>query len=238
MEQNHPKTTGTLYGIGVGPGDPGLLTLAAIQTIEQADILCLPNASAETCAAFQIAQGALPELDQKEALWLDVQMTKDPGHASAQRAANYARLHTVLAEGRQVAYLTIGDPTIYSTFTDMANRARADGFAVKTISGIPSFCAAAAVAGIPLAAGSDNIHILSGRVDLHSSLRLDGTKIIMKIGADVTKLKQELQDLLAEESFLVCAVSDVGKPNEQVFYGLDAIPDTIPYMTIVIVRPA
>lgn len=235
MNQNQTQH-GKLIGIGVGPGDPELLTYKAARLIREADLLCLPNPTPEECMAYQITKGLIPEIADKELLCLNFVMTKDKARSDQMHAELYEILCGPLSEGRTVTFLTIGDPTVYSTFSYMADRAKEDGYPVEITNGIPSFCAVAAIAGIPLAEGPEDIHILSGRGDLSERLALDGTKVVMKIGANAVPLKQQLTALAASRPIDVWLISEAGKPQEQIFRGIDAIPDQIPYMSIAIVK--
>ena len=72
--------TGTLYGVGVGPGDPELLTLKAVRLIKESEIIAIPNDNKEKCVAYKIALGAVPELKDKEIIYISMPMTKDEEH--------------------------------------------------------------------------------------------------------------------------------------------------------------
>ena len=106
----------TIYGVGVGPGDPELMTLKAVRLIRAADVIAVPGDAPQKSAAYQIAAAAVPELEQKALLAVPMPMTRDREQmASAHRAAA-SLLEQCAHEGKTVVYLTLGDPTVYCTF--------------------------------------------------------------------------------------------------------------------------
>ena len=107
---------GTLFGTGVGPGDPELLTLKALRTIQSSPIIAIPSAKKDRCTAYQIAQKAIPELDKKIVLPLSMPMTKDPLILKSSHTAAAASIQQFLDQGQDVCFLTLGDPTVYSTY--------------------------------------------------------------------------------------------------------------------------
>ena len=133
---------GILYGVGVGPGDPKLMTFLAAETIKKCEVLAVPARTREQAVSYQIARWLLPELDQKACLSLAVPMTKDRKvlNAAYEQAADL--VEEQLKAGKDVACLTLGDPTIYSTYIYLHRIIKARGYETQIISGVPSFCAA------------------------------------------------------------------------------------------------
>ena len=107
--------SGCLYSIGVGPGDPELMTLKAVHTISKCPVLVLPAESRQKCVAYQIARQILPEIDEKEAVCLVMPMTKDKEKLERNHEEGAVKVAQILEEGRDAAFLTIGDPTVYAT---------------------------------------------------------------------------------------------------------------------------
>ena len=136
---------GCIYGVGVGPGDPELMTLKALRTIETCDAVLLPVRERENCRAYQIAVQAFPHLESKETYCLDFPMTNCPEVQETALAAAYAQTAELLRAGKRLAFLVIGDPSVYATFTYLARMAQADGFPVAVVSGVTSFSACAAL---------------------------------------------------------------------------------------------
>ena len=108
--------TGTLYGIGVGPGDPELMTLKAVRLIEQCDLVAVPKSGDGEGVAKQIAQKAVPDFDKKELIEVSMPMTRDPQVLEQSHQAAAEQIEGYLKEGNSVAFLTLGDPAIYSTY--------------------------------------------------------------------------------------------------------------------------
>ena len=177
------KQAGKFYGIGVGPGDPELMTLKAVRTIRDCDVIVLPisdreltepllleqnemeNRAAgylESCTAYQIAVQTVSELKEKQILFLPMPMIKDKEKLRKIHARGAEVIEQFLEKGWNLAFLTLGDPTVYSTCMYIEQMIEQDGYQVETVSGIPSFCAAAARLNQPLAEREEQIHILPG----------------------------------------------------------------------------
>jgi len=228
--------SGILYGIGVGPGDPELLTLRAVRAIKEADVICLPKADKDKCRAYQIALPVVPELKYKKVISFEFAMTKDLDEMQAMHKEFYNKYKQLLFDGYKLAFLTIGDPTIYSTFGYIMKLAKADGIEVEVVSGITSFCGTAAASGIVISEGDENIHILSGQSDIEKDLELSGTKIIMKSGSHIKEIKEKLVEMENEGRVTVNAVIDCGMETEQLFTSATTIPDGSRYMLTIIVK--
>jgi sirohydrochlorin cobaltochelatase/precorrin-2/cobalt-factor-2 C20-methyltransferase len=227
---------GILYGIGVGPGDPEMLTLRAVRAIKEADVICLPKADKYECRAFQIALPAVPELKYKKTISFDFEMTRDEEALAKMHAEFYEKYRQLIMDGYNLAFLTIGDPTVYSTFGYIMKLAKKDGIEVEIINGITSFCGSAAAAGILLSERDENIHIISGQGNLEEELKISGTKIIMKSGRNVASIKERLLELEQADKISVYAVVDCGMETEQIFNGAMMIPDDSKYMMTIIIK--
>ena len=225
---------GKMIGIGVGPGDPELLTLKAVKRIKDADVVCVPRADREKCRAYLIAVQAVPELADKEIMGFEFEMTADPEKLAALHRGIYEGVKPLAEAGKTVAFLTIGDPTVYSTVGYILGMAEADGIPTEIVNGVPSFCCAAAACGTVLAEGPEDIHILSDFSP--EKLALPGTKIIMKSGRKAAELKKDLLALEERTGSKVFAACDVGLPGERVFRGASELPEEGRYMTTVIVK--
>ena len=185
---------GILYGVGVGPGDPELLTCKAVRIIRQADVIALPAETKENCVAYRIARGAVKEIDEKEFLFIPMPMTKDRAVLKESHDNGARAVEACLREGKQVAFLTLGDVTVYSTYLYIHRRVAADGFSAEIVNGIPSFCAAAARLGIGLAETKEELHIIPATYGAEEALKLPGTKVLMKAGKKLGKVKGLLKE--------------------------------------------
>lgn len=226
---------GILYGIGVGPGDPQLMTLAAVKAIENSDAVILPTEPKEECYAYRIVRSVIPDIDKKEILCRHFPMIRDKEQLKGAHDQIYEELQEMLDQGKDIAFLTIGDPSVYSTYNYMHERAVRDGYEAKMISGVPSFCAVAAALGISLGDGKDEIHIIPASYELKESLQLKGTKIYMKSGKKLIELKERL--LASPKSYHeIYAVSDCGLPEQKIMRGVEELETESGYLTIVIVK--
>ena len=108
--------TGTLYGIGIGPGDPELLTLKAVRQIRECAVIAVPGKSPRDSVAYRIAVQAVPEIENKKLVAVDMPMTKNRAALDAFFQAGADMLEEYLRAGEDVAFLTLGDVTIYSTY--------------------------------------------------------------------------------------------------------------------------
>lgn len=222
-----------LYGIGVGVGDPELLTLRALRCIRESDVIILPAKSRETCHAYAIVRQVYPEIDEKTVSCFSFPMTKDLNEWKQAHDEVYTHIVEYLRQGKTVAFLTIGDSCVYSTYSYIYERACADGWQASYVNGIPSFCAAAARLGIPLAENKEEIHIVPASYGIEESLRWHGTKIYMKSGRSLKKLKQIL---LQRNDVIVYTVSNCMMEQEKIAYSAEEIEEDSGYLTLVIVK--
>ena len=225
---------GVLYGVGVGPGDPELMTVRACRTLAACPVIACPRTRQGHMLALEIAGAAVP-LAGKELLPLDFAMTRDP----AARQACYDRaaetLISRLAAGRDIALLTLGDVSVYSTFAYLAAPAAARGYAVELIPGVTSFSAAAARLGLSLTEMDKPLRILpAGMEGLEQELDRPGTKVLMKAGSASPRTLA----LLRERGLLqkTALVTDCGLPGERVFPDLTDPPEDIGYFAVFIVK--
>ena len=124
---------GILYGVGVGPGDPELMTLKAVRLIKENDIIAVPGAEVRETVAYKIAVQAVPELADKELLPIYMPMTHDKAELELNHEKGAKALEAALDTGKNVVFLTLGDPTIYSTFSYVQKRVEADGYELSLI---------------------------------------------------------------------------------------------------------
>lgn len=222
--------SGILYGIGVGPGDPELMTLKAVRTALRCDMLAIPSRDAKRCTALKIALGAAPELAEKPLLPVDMPMTKDPEKLEQAYAAGTERLAEALSQGKNVGFLTLGDPTVYSTYLYLHRRVAALGYQTEIIPGVPSFCAAAARLGISLCENREQLHIIPGTYTPVEALALPGTKVLMK-----NNLRQTLPEL-RKEKLPAYMAENCGMEQERLYRGADEIPEDAGYFSLLIVK--
>jgi len=194
--------SGTLYGIGIGPGDPELITLKGARLISTCRNLFVPKArTASESVALAIARPLVgPEAKIEELLF---PMTADREELSTKWDEAADRVTAILAAGDDACFLTLGDPLLYSTYIYLlrALRKRLPDLNAVTVPGIPAFGAAAALAEFPVGEGREPVTICPAADDLTAvrrALAQGGTVVLMKIG----KRLPEVLDLLDAEGFL------------------------------------
>ena len=227
---------GTLYGIGVGPGDPELVTVKALRCMEKSDLIVLPAEDPVGCHAYQIARQAYPGIEKKELVCLPFPMTKEKEKLRRAHEEIFARIVSYLTEGKIVAFLTIGDPSVYSTYGYIHRRVAAWGGNVKMISGVPSFCAAAASLGISLGDNRDEIHVIPGSYEVEETMALSGTRVYMKSGKSLARLKALLEEQQKEKKLSVYCVENCGMADERIRLGAEALEENGSYLTTLIVK--
>ncbi len=221
---------GILYGVGVGPGDPELLTVKAVRLIRACGVIAIPHREKDKCFAYAIASGAVPELKDKPVLCVDMPMTRDKAAREAAYGAGADAIARELDRGGDVAFLTLGDPTVYSTFAYLAAKVAAKGYGVRWVPGVPSFCAAAAALGEPLCTDREPVYLIPGGANAQEALALPGTKVFMK---------GELGPLLSAieaEGLSAAAVENCGTENERVYRTAKDVPADAGYYLVTIVK--
>ncbi|MDO4478121.1 MAG: precorrin-2 C(20)-methyltransferase [Lachnospiraceae bacterium] len=221
---------GILYGIGVGPGDPELMTLKACRIIRENQVIAVPGENPKDTVAYKIAVQAVPELADKELLPIYMPMVMDKAEQQRQHEAGAAKIAEYLDKGINVVFLTLGDVTIYSTFTYLQFILEKQDYTISLVSGIPSFCAAAARTNVPLSIWQEPIHVIPARQSLDITLPEDGTVVLMKSGSKMAKVK----DMLRSQGRQAVMVMDCGMPTEQIFNSVDEIPDDAGYYSLII----
>jgi precorrin-2/cobalt-factor-2 C20-methyltransferase len=180
-----------LYGVGVGPGAPDLLTLRAQRVLREAQVLILPRGNEHAGSmAWRIARPSVGEVDGQERLYLTFPMSKDPARLRPAWERAFDEIGARLERGLSVAFLTEGDPSLYSSFIYLAREAprRWPQVRVEVVPGVSSLAAVPAMARLPLADGQERIAIVPanyGVDDLVRVLETFDTVVLMKIGAEM-----------------------------------------------------
>lgn len=223
---------GTLYGVGVGPGDPKMMTCLAIETIEKCPVIAVPAEGREHAVSYRIASRIVKGLDKKEYLNVSTPMTKDSQVLKKNYEAAANQIIEQLRAGRDVAYLTLGDPTIYSTYIYIHRLVKKQGLHAQIINGVPSFCAAAAKLGDSLADRSEQLHIIPSTYDIEEALTYQGNKILMKAASKLSSVKHTLQ----EKNMTGVMIENCGMPDEHIYLNVDEMPEQASYYTIVLTK--
>ena len=223
---------GIAYGVGVGPGDPELMTLKAVRLIRENEVIAVPGKEAEKSVAYRIAAEAVPEIAEKTLVPIYMPMIRDRAKIEEEHRRGAKLLEKYLDQGKNVVYLTLGDPTIYCTFSYLQHILEEDGYQVVLVSGITSFCAAAARLNISLTEWNEPLHVIPASHKKGEALDLPGTYVLMK---SASRMK-ETKELLAASGRQVCCVENCGMKNEKVYHSAEEIPDDAGYFSLVIAR--
>ncbi|WP_018125845.1 precorrin-2 C(20)-methyltransferase [Desulfovibrio oxyclinae] len=229
---------GTLFGVGVGPGDPELLTFKAVRVLSDADVIF---AASSTKNDYSTALGiARPHMKpDAQIVQLGFPMTREGGELRRAWEKNAQKVDEVLASGRNAAFLTLGDPLTYSTFgyllrtlLDMAPDTR-----IETVPGITSYQAAAAKVGAPLCESGENLVVIPGVCspeELEQALDSADNAVIMKTYRNFSAIRDTLEQLrLAEDTVLV---SRLGMEGESVLMDIKDAPVKPHYFSLAIVK--
>jgi precorrin-2/cobalt-factor-2 C20-methyltransferase len=201
---------GVLYGVGAGPGAPDLLTLRAVRVLQSADVLALPRSSDfGASVAWEIVASSVGTKSGQARLKLTFPMSKDAGIVGPhiERAVDAIGEH--LVGGRSVAFVTEGDPSVYSTFGYVRDEARKrwPDLEVEVVPGVTSITSVAMAGGVALADGQERVAIVPatyGVSDLVDLLTRFDTVVLMKLGAELPTILAALEETgLTDHAFFV-----------------------------------
>ena len=164
--------------------------------------------------AYKIVKGAYDAWMKKNSFQLPSPMTKDKKVLVANHGQGGRRCGSRLKEGKNVAFLTLGDPTVYSTYLYVHKRIVERGYEAEIVSGITSFCAVAARLNMGLVEMAEPLHVIPATYNadtMDDILKLPGTKVLMKTGK---KLKQVRESIL-ESGQAAVMIEDCGMPTEK-----------------------
>lgn len=223
--------SGVLYGVGVGPGDPELMTLRAARLIGGAAVVAYPTLAGGASFARSIAAGLIAA--GTEEIVIDVPMSVDRAPAQAAYDDGAARIAAVLDEGRDVVCLCEGDPFFYGSFMYLHARL-VSRFKVEVVPGVTSVTACAARAAMPLAARNERVTILPGplpETELRDRIAGAESVVIMKLGRHLGKIRAVLDDLgLAGQAMYVARATLA----DEVVCPLAEAPEVAPYFSMIL----
>jgi precorrin-2/cobalt-factor-2 C20-methyltransferase len=231
---------GTLYGVGVGPGAPDLMTLRSVQVLKTAAVIAIPRRSeCSPSLAWEIARPNVGEVPGQERLFLTFPMTKDPERLRPAWDEAFTQIGQRLERGLSVAFITEGDPLVYSTFIYLLGESsrRWPGVPVEIVPAVSSITAVPAVTRTPLADGQERIAVLPatyGVDDLTDVLRRFDTVILMKVGSVMATVVEALErEGLVDRAFYV---SKATTGHERVVHDLRSLRgDRCDYFSMVVV---
>ena len=211
---------GRFIGIGVGPGDPELISYKAVRTIKACGVLAAPRTKNGDMVALDIVRKTV-DLSDKKIVPVEFLMQRDPEKRRGMYEEIFAQIAAFLDEGRNVAMVTLGDVTIYSTVAYVLEELKARGYETEMVPGVVSFSAVAARLGIGLTERDEPLVVIpasAGDLELEKYLELRGTKVLMKSGKHLGSVLRILGRMgLLESSSMVI---NCGMAGERVFESL------------------
>lgn len=228
-------TWGTFYGVGVGPGDPRLLTLQAVEILHSVDLVAIPKSKMEReSVAWDIAKVHCPP--QVRLLELEMPMTSDQQVLAKAWQDGAEMLLGELKAGKSVAFITLGDPSLYSTYSYLLNilQEKLPSQFIVTVPGITAMAAAAAKVNLPLATGDEPLLILPSTDDVGQYLDFPNL-VLMK----VSRRLPEILTLLEERERKAVLLTRLGQAGEQIRWEpkpQDFAADKIDYLSLLLVK--
>lgn len=230
------KAYGKLFGIGVGPGDSELLTLKAARILSEVDVVLAASSSKnEYSRSLDIARGHIRE--DCEVIRLKYPMTRDDGVLEKAWKENADIAADILEKGRSAAFLTLGDPLIYSTFGYMMQTLARfyPEYDIEVVPGVTSYQAAAAKTRTVLVESGQNLLLTSGVASeegLRKSLSLCDNAVILKAYRNFVDLRGAVEGLNGKYNSKF--VSRLGMDGEQIFDKITDVPDKTHYLSLML----
>ncbi|WP_027365707.1 precorrin-2 C(20)-methyltransferase [Desulfotruncus alcoholivorax] len=230
--------TGNFYGIGVGPGDPELLTIKAQKILSDIDVLCVPKSRLEKDS---LALSVVKNTVSREYQILELEFPMSRNQQLLEKCWSEAGAHVAaeLLSGKNVAFITIGDPTLYSTYGYLLRYIRKNHpeIITSTIPGITSVTACSAFIQEPLVEREEKLAIIPAAYnleDLRTILDLFDSVVLMKVNKRLPELINFFKEIDHVEAYYV---SRCGYPDEFATNKLEEIGDKdLDYMSLMIVK--
>ncbi|MCL6610676.1 MAG: precorrin-2 C(20)-methyltransferase [Peptococcaceae bacterium] len=230
---------GKFYGLGVGPGDPGLITLKAFRILEEVDTLCVPRSSSDRDSlALQVVTGLTGKKYQR--LELSFPMSRERTVLEESWAAAGEEVARKVRRGHRVAFVTIGDPMFYSTFGYVLRHLRSchPDLEVETVPGVTAMSACASLSGVPLAEGEESLAVLPavyGLDQLEDVLKRFDNVVLMKVNKKVEEVAELLEKLGMKNRAVY--FSRCGYGDQYVTADLDSLKGRrLDYMSLLIIK--
>jgi precorrin-2/cobalt-factor-2 C20-methyltransferase len=227
--------TGTLYGVGIGPGDPELITLKALKCLARVPVIAYPAPQEGDSLARSIVAPHLPAGQREIPIRMPMVAARFPAQEVYDRAAR--EIGAELDAGRDVAVLCEGDPFFYGSFMYLFGR-MAERYPVEVIPGVSSLTACAAVLGAPLVARNDVLTVVPATLSAETLKRrlAEGGEAaaIVKVGRNLAKVRGVLAELgLADQARYV----EHATMSSQTILPLDAVADgAAPYFSMILIH--
>lgn len=208
---------GLLYGVGVGPGDPDLITLKAVQVLRRVPVVLVPHSSSKPSVALGIVRRWVRPSQQL--ILQPYPMMGSEGSIVRAREGAASQAFSLLSAGTDLAFVTEGDPLLFSTFIDLLERTRRTlpNLRVEVVPAVSSITACAAAAEFPLARRAERVAVLSatdGLDDLDEVLGRFDTVVLLKVRSAYDALVERLDRLGLTETAVL--VEECGRPDQRI----------------------
>lgn len=223
------------YGIGIGVGDPEMITLKAVKALKELDIVIVPDAGRDfESTAYSIAKDYLKP--ESKIINMEFSMNPDIKRRQEERMRNGAVVEKYLGMGKNVGFLTIGDPMTFSTYVYLLENIL-DVHEVITIAGISSFADITSRFNLPLVMGNETLKVvpLHKNCDIEKEIESADNIVFMKAALKFKELKKVLKKMGLMNNILM--VSESGKEKQKIYFNLDeADEENIPYFSTIILK--
>ncbi len=228
---------GKFYGIGVGPGDPELITLKAISAIKMADVLICPDAgNGKKSIALEIGEDYVQ--DKTERVAMTFPMVYDEEVLNKSWEENAVQIERYINAGKNVAFITLGDPGVFSTFMYIVPFLVAKGIEIETIPGVTSFSAVASTMNLPICLWEETFTVVPLQKDVASARRAienSDNVIIMKPSYANKELAELLIEKGLEKNFVM--ISKVSTNTQNIVRDINVLKnEKVPYMSTIIIK--
>ena len=234
MLSKEKNSKGKLYGIGVGPGDPELLTLKAYRLINECNVLAYPAPEVGEGLAFEIVSSIIKINKEVLALRIPIDISPFPAQKAYDQAAKLLGIH--LGLGKSVAVICLGDPFFYGSFMYLFDRLSGE-FDIEIIPGVSSPMACAAILKTPLVSRNEVLTILPGPMkekELKERLLNTNAAVIIKVGNHLPKIRRVLRELRLEN--VSNYVERATMKNQQIIPLEKIESEKVPYFSMILVR--
>lgn len=228
---------GTFYGVGTGAGDPELLTIKAVRLIESAHIIIVPRSEKKGVSrAYEICRPYIK--DESRVVYQVFPMHYRNDCLNKAWQENKEQIESYLEEGKDVVFLTLGDPMLYSTYLYIYKLLKDDNYKIVTVPGITSFSDIAARTGVPLALGNEILKIVPatiGNDKLEQEIAHPGNLVLMKVYRNFDYIMELLKryNLLGNSVM----ISNCGMEDEEFYLDLTKVSkEKVNYLTTIIVN--
>ena len=230
---------GILYGLGVGPGDPELITVKAFRVIQESPVIAYPKKLRGSKSYAHRIVDVYINPEEKDMLGLVFPMTKDEAVLEREWTRSVELVYEKLKEGKDVAFVTEGDPLLYSTFIHMMKlmQDKHPEVEIRTVPGISSFNGSASRLGIALADGDDKVAIIPAHDDynaMREAIESHDAVVFIKVAKVIDLMLQVLRDLdLLDKASVVTKVTS----DEEVIWDVRELDGVeLEYLTLMVVR--